>query len=530
MNKQRFFRHSFLVVLVTGFVVTACVKDLDRQPFYDLTSASVYNTPANYKNVLAKCYAGLSVSGQQGPAGAADISGIDEGFSSYLRQYWQFQELTTDEAVIGWNDSGLPDLHNMTWTSTNAFVTAMYNRIYYQISLCNEFIRESTDAKLASRNIAGTDLTDIKTFRAEVRFLRALSYYHALDLYGNVPFVTETDEVGAFQPKQIQPTDLFAYVESELKATEPDLVDARKNEYGRADKAAAWTLLTKLYLNAQVYTGQAKNTEAITYASKVIGAGYILNSQYNTLFLADNNTSPEIIFPITFDGTRTKNWGGMTYLVHAQIGGKMNVVNFGVSSAWAGLRTTKNLVAQFTDPSGKTDQRALFFTDGQSLEINDITAFTDGYAIAKYKNVTANGVKGSDPTGDFPDTDYPLFRLADVYLMYAEAVLRGGTGGDQVAALGYVNALRRRAYGNATGNVATINLDFILTERARELYWESQRRTDLIRFDKFTGGTYLWPYKGGVKEGRAVPDYLRLLPIPSSDIVANPGLKQNSGY
>ena len=523
-------KKSLVAGLLTVVTVTGCVKDLDRQPFYDLTAATVYTTPANYKSVLAKCYAGLSLSGQQGPAGAADISGIDEGFSTYLRQYWQFQELTTDEAVIGWNDSGLPDLHNMTWTSTNVFVAAMYNRIYYQISLCNEFIRESTDAKLGERGISGADLTNIKAYRAEVRFLRALSYYHALDLFGNVPFVTENDAVGAFQPKQISRAELFTYVESELKAIDADLIDARKNEYGRADKAAAWTVLAKLYLNAQVYTGQPKFTEAITYASKIIGAGYTLDPQYQHLFLADNNTSPEIIFPITFDGTRSKNYGGMTYLVHAQIGGKMNVADFGVSSAWAGNRTTKNLVAQFADPSGKTDKRAMFFTDGQSLEISDVTAFTDGYAITKYKNVTSTGVKGSDPVGDFPDTDYPLFRLADVYLTYAEAVLRGGTGGDQATALGYVNALRQRAYGNATGNVATINLDFILAERARELYWESQRRTDLIRFGKFTGGTYLWPFKGGLKEGRAVPDYLTLLPIPSTDIVANPGLKQNPGY
>lgn len=530
MNILRIVRKSLLVGLVSVFAVTACVNDLDRQPFFDLTSATVYNTPANYKNVLAKCYAGLSLSGQQGPAGAPDISGIDEGFSTYLRQYWQLQTLTTDEAVIGWNDSGLPDLHNMTWTSTNVFVTAMYNRIYYQISLCNEFIRESTDEKLASRNITGTDLTNIKAYRAEVRFLRALSYYHALDLYGNVPFVTEADAVGAFQPKQISRADLFTYVESELKAIDTDLIDARKNEYGRADKAVAWTLLAKLYLNAQVYTGQPKFTEAITYASRVIGAGYTLDPQYNRLFLADNNTSPEMIFPITFDGNRAKNYGGMTYLVHAQIGGKMNAADFGVNAGWSGNRTTKSLVAQFADPTGQTDKRAMFFSDGQNLEISDVTAFTDGYAVTKYKNVTSTGVKGSDVTGDFPDTDYPLFRLADVYLTYAEAVLRGGTGGDAATALGYVNALRQRAYGNATGNVTSISLDFILAERARELYWESQRRTDLIRFGRFTSGTYLWPFKGGVKEGRAVGDNLNLFPIPSTDIVANPGLKQNLGY
>lgn len=530
MNKPSFFRQSLLAGLVTVATLAGCVNDLNRQPFYDLTSATVYTTAANYKSVLAKCYAGLSLSGQQGPAGQPDISGIDEGFSTYLRQYWQLQTLTTDEAVIGWNDSGLPDLHAMSWTSTNVFVSAMYNRIYYQISLCNEFIRESTDAKLAARGFTGTDLTNIKAYRAEVRFLRALSYYHALDLYGSVPFVTENDAVGAFQPKQIARADLFAYVESELLAIDADLVAARTNEYGRADKAAAWALLTKLYLNAQVYTGQPKYTEAITYASKVIGAGYALDPQYSRLFMTDNNTSPEIIMPITFDGTRSKTYGGMTYLVHAPVGGKMDPASFGINGGWSGLRATKNLVAQFSDPSGKTDKRAMFFTDGQNLEISDITAFTDGYAITKFKNVSSTGAKGGDITGDFIDTDYPLFRLADVYLMYAEAVARGGAGGSTTTALGYVNALRQRAYGNASGNVTSLSLDFLLAERSRELYWESQRRTDLIRFGKFTGGTYLWPFKGGLKEGRSVPDNLNVFPIPSTDIVANPGLKQNPGY
>ncbi|MFN8354908.1 MAG: RagB/SusD family nutrient uptake outer membrane protein [Spirosomataceae bacterium] len=517
-----------LSVLVLSLLVSSCTKDLDRTPFVEVTSATVYNDPNNYKQILAKLYAGLAVSGQQGPAGKPDISGIDEGFSTYLRQYWKAQELPTDEAVIGWNDGSLPDYHYMKWTAGNEFITAMYNRIYYQITLCNEFIRETTDAKLASRGVSGN--ADIKAYRAEARFLRALSYYHALDMFGSVPFVTEADAVGSFLPTQISRSDLFNYIESELKAIENELVDARKNEYARADKGAAWALLAKLYLNAEVYIGQAKYTEAITYCNKVIGGGYVLDATYRTLFLTDNNKSSEIIFPIAFDGTRTKTWGGMTFLVHAPVGGNMNPADFGINGGWGGLRTTKEFVGLFSDISGKTDRRAMFHTDGQKLEIAEIPTFTDGYAITKYRNVSSTGAKGSDIEGNFPDTDFPMFRLADVYLMYAEAVLRGGSGGTTALALQYFNALRQRAYQGASGNVTSLTLDLILQERGRELYWEGHRRTDLIRFKRFTTNSYLWAWKGGIKDGRAVSDNLNVFPIPASDVVANPNLKQNAGY
>ena len=514
-------------IAIAMAVATSCVNDLERTPFIEITSATVYNDPANYKQILAKMYAGYALSGQQGPAGQADISGIDEGFSTYLRQYWKAQELPTDEAVIGWNDGSLRDYNDMDWTSSNEFITAMYNRIYYQITLCNEFIRETTDAKLASRGISDSNIT---AFRAEARFLRALSYYHALDMFGNVPFVTENDAVGSFFPEQTTKAELFSYIESELTAIDGLLVAAKQNEYGRADKAAAWTLLAKLYLNAETYIGQPKYTEAIDNCKKVIASGYALDANYANLFLADNDRSNEIIFPITFDGIRSKTWGGMTFLVHAPVGGSMNPADFGINGGWSGLRTTSKFVSNFADISGNTDKRAMFFTDGQNRVVEDIFTFTDGFAITKYKNVTSGGQPGSDVEGNFPDTDFPMFRLADVYLMYAEAVLRGGSGGDNATALSYVNALRQRAYGNASGNVSSIDLDFMLAERARELYWEGHRRTDLVRFGKLTSGDFVWDWKGNVPQGRGVDAKYNIFPLPSADIIANPNLKQNNGY
>jgi len=346
-------QYLFILLCLT-MILPACFKDLDTVPIDDdtITSAIVYDDPAAYKQVLAKLYAGLSVSGQQGPSGQADISGIDEGFGEYIRGLWYHQELTTDEAVIGWNDKTVKDFHEQDWDANDVFINAFYSRIFYQVSLTNEFLRETTDAKLDGRGVSGQLRTDIGFYRAEARFLRALSYWHALDLFRNVPFVTEEDKVGSFFPEQINASDLFTYIESELKAIESQLVPARQNEYARADQAAAWTLLTKLYLNAEVYTGTPRYADAVTYAEKVINAGYTLSSNYADLFLADNNTSPEFIFPVAFDGLKTQTWGGTTFLVHAAIGGKMVAGDYGVDAPWGGIRVTKEIVAKFPSVGG----------------------------------------------------------------------------------------------------------------------------------------------------------------------------------
>jgi hypothetical protein len=524
------FLNTGLVLAGILILMSSCVKDLDTVPLDkdEVTAASVYENPESYKQVLAKLYAGLAVSGQTGPSGAADISGIDEGFGQYLRGFWYMQELTTDEAVISWDDQTIKDLHWQSWGASDVFISAFYYRIFYQVALCNEFIRETTDAKLDERGVSGQLRTDIEHFRAEARFLRALSYWHALDHFGNVPFVTEDDKVGSFSPPQIMRADLFDYIEGELLAIENLLVDARQNEYGRADKGAAWTLLAKLYLNAEVYTGQPKYTECVSYCNKVIDAGYTLEPEYQHLFLADNDNLNEVIFSVNFDGNYTRTWGGTTFIISAGVGGTMDPAASGISGGWGGTRTTSAFVEKFDDISGETDGRAMFYTDGQTLEIENISNFGDGYALTKFKNVTKTGAPGSNLT--HTDTDFPMFRLADVYLMYAEAVLRGGSGGDQGTALGYVNEIRERAYGDNSGDVSQISLDFILDERARELYWECHRRTDLVRYGLFTSGTYLWPWKGKVKEGIATDSRYNLFPIPASDLTANTNLKQNTGY
>ena len=633
--KNKIFNFWVVVaVLAIGFV--SCEDELDKQPVTELTESQVFADPASYKEFLARVYAGLAVSGQEGPAGRPDIRGIDEGFSNYLRQFWKHQELNTDEAIIAWNDGTIHDLHNHVWTPANEFIRAMYDRIYFQIGITNQYLRETTEEKLNERGVEGDLRAEIQVFRAEARFMRALSYWHAIDFFGpNIPFVDEEDPVGNFFPEPGEGTEIFNYIESELLAIEPLLVSARQNEYGRADQGAAWMLLAKLYLNAEVYTGSPRYADALNYVERVIGAGYTLVDNYNYLFLADNDfngAENEIIFPIRFDGLSTIGFGGTTFLTHAPVGGKMDPAKFGINGGWGGIRTTKNFVFQFEggvdtgtlndqigpvsqwglvgsatangwdgpdmnmhesgadqygiyanlvagemkfrfnndwgvnlgdndtdgtlEPGGTNipipsdglyyitlntanntytisesgDSRENFFTEDQNLEIEDPFTFTDGYAVEKFRNVDVNGNQGSDAGGDFVDVDFPMFRLADAYLMYAEIFLRGG-GGSASQATTYVNMLRERAYGSPAGNITAtdLTLDFILDERSRELHWEAHRRTDLIRFGQFTTSG-IWPWKGGVKDGKTTEAFRDIYPIPSTDIIANPLLKQNEGY
>ena len=516
----------FFLTVAILFLGVSCT-DLEILPEDASTEFEVFKDPAAYRAYLAKLYAAFSLTGQEGPDGDGDISIVnDEGFTSYIRVYWKAQELTTDEAVIAWSDAGIRDLHEHSWTSENQFVRVLYYRIALIVSIANDFINQSSSERLAANGISGADVEIINRYRAEARFLRALAYWHALDFFRNVAVVTE---ISSDFPFQSTPTELFDFIETELAEIEAEMAAPRANEYGRADQAALWMLQAKLYLNAEVYNVAPKYTECITACKKVIDAGYTLNDEYQTLFMTNNHTSNEIIFALISDGKNSQNWGSTTFLVHGAIGGEMEDTDYGVSGGWGGMRTTSVMVGKFPDVTGNIDSRAIFYTNGQSLEIDDIGEFTDGYAVPKFVNLSPAGVAGSDVT--HVDTDYPMFRLPDAYLMYAEAIRRGGTGGDINEAVSLINSMRERAYGNTDGNITEPELDlaFILDERVRELYWEATRRVDLIRYGQFSDQG-VWPWKGGVKEGKTTEPFRDYFPIPASDLLANPNMDQNDGY
>ncbi len=515
------------LLAIASASLISCSKDLNREPPNSITASTVFSSAANAKEALAKVYGAYALTGSGG-SGSSDLGGIDAGTSDFIRLLWDANELSTDEAVCAWGDPGVPDFHNMDWTSGNTILLGLYARCMYQITVCNSFIQQASASKLS-----GQDAADIGHYIAEARFLRAFQYWEMMDLFANPPFVTDKDPIGTYVPKQISRADLFSYVESELKSLDSAnaLVAARQNEYARADQACVWALLARLYLNAQVYTGTARYSDAITYSSKVIAAGYTLHPVYQDLFLADNNlNNPEQILSIAYDQISTQNYGGTTFIINASIGGSMVPAQYGVpGGGWGGNRVTANIPNLFPDLSGKTDTRGQFYTNGQTEAIASIGTFTNGLATTKFQNVTSTG---ATPAGAsvFSNTDFPLFRLAEQYLIYAEAVVQGGTGGTMAQAVAYYNALRERAYGNTNGDVTSISAQDILNERGRELYWECFRRTDLIRFGLFTSQSYLWPWKGGVSSGTGVSSVYNIFPLPSTDLSANPNLIQNNGY
>jgi hypothetical protein len=531
-------KYSILMFIASLIAITSCTKDLDVTPIDpdDISSEKAYSKPEGYQQGLAKIYGLFSLTGD---GIKADIAGAkDEGFTGFLRVFWNIQELTTDNAKCAWGDAGIDELNFGQLSADNQFVYYMYYRVMLSTTFMNEYLRQTTEDKVKSRGL-GSIWTDVEKYRAEVRFLRAYVYWVGLDLFGNVPIITENDGIGTKLPVQKTRAEVFSFVEKELLEVQNQLVAPNSNTYGRIDKAAAWTLLAKLYLNAKVYTGTERYAEAYTYAKKVIDeTSYSLQNSYANNFLADNDVNKsEIIWPIASDGTRTQSYGNVTFIMLSSTNSGDAVWKdaIGLKNGWNGNRATAKLGSLF----GITDQASLvscpdkraMFKMLDNINMDNWKTFVSGLGVMKFKNIKSTGEVGSDPTGNFPDTDFPMMRLAEVYLMYAEAAVRGG--GDVAPTIQYVNKLRERAFGNISHNVSGTDLkdlDFILAERNRELYYEGTRRTDLIRFGKFTSGDYLWPWKGGVKEGKAIADKYNLLPIPYQEIGANPNIKQNPGY
>ena len=307
---------------------------------------------------------------------------------------------------------------------------------------------------------------------------------------------------------------------------------ARTNEYGRLDQAVAQMILAKMYLNAEVYIGTPKYSECITQCNNIIAGGYTLNTNYLNNFKADNNTSPEMIFTLQSDGHVTQNYGATTVIINGEVGSiENNGAALGVGGWGGGLRLRKQFVQKFDGPDFANDTRNTIFSGTRSIDITNISTQSQGYILSKFSNITSAGVPGTNST--FVDTDFPLFRLGDVYLMYAEAQMRrdGATNGSatpnaDATSLGYINALRTRA-NSAT--VTSANLAFIIDERARELHWEGQRRQDLIRFGVYATG-YNWAWKGNSLNGTSISDNLKLFPVPDNSLKANLNLTQNAGY
>jgi len=542
--------------LLLSWGLQSCVNDLHVEPIdpsqkTDIEAYQLFN----------KCYSAFATSGNNGGDDNVDIDDIDGGTSSLFRQMWNSNELTTDEAICGWGDPGIPQFCYNTYDASHPMLKGYYYRLCASIAYCNLYLKDFLD--------------DDATMSAEVRFLRAMEYYLLSDAYGNVPFSTV---ISANKPEQRNRAQVMEWVESELLAivgenpddngyilNDPAPKTSAQDGYGRVDKAAAWMLLSRLYLNWQVYTGTARWQDAKDYAEKVINSAYKLHTEgsskevngetweftaYPTLFMGDNDhngSSEEAIFPILQDGMRTTAWGVSQYLIASTADADLHscrylpeAVNGLSGQAWGGNRARPELVKCFINsndipelacydmPILANDDRALFDSKGRTLDNEDVGIFTNGFAIGKFNNFTTDGSSTSDASGTFGDMDVYLMRVAEAYLNYAEAEVR--LHGVTQDAVDKINALRNRAHAKRF-TTSTLTLDEILNEWSREFYFEGRRRVDLIRFGKFGGNNdYNWTWKGGTKAGRQFDANRNVFAIPSDDLIANKNLQQNPGY
>jgi hypothetical protein len=540
-NTKKMKNIKFIYLLLAFAAFQSCTSDLDvvAEDTKIQTPEKLFSTPEGYKQALGGVYGNLSLTGT-GDANSSFLQGIDAGTSQFGRSMWYLQNLTTDEVIWTYeNDEGTAELQRNTWTSSNPILLGMFSRTMAEVALANDFLRQSTPELLSSRGITNTaDVAEINIYRNEVRVLRAFAYYNMMDLFGKAPFIVESDPLD-FKGPQYDRKQLFAFIESELNAVIPNLKVARTNEYGRLDKAMAQMILAKMYLNAEVYIGTTKYAECMTKCSEVIAGGYILKTNYLDNFKSDNHTSSEMIFTLQADGVKTQNYGATTVMINGQVGSiENNGAEFGIGGWGGALRLRKQFVQKFDGSEFTNDARKTYTAGSRPIDIASPTNAGQGYILHKYSNKTTAGVGG--PSTNFVDTDFPLFRLADTYLMYAEAQMRkdGATNTNNATtangqSLTYLNALRQRANNGATtANVSQIqvNLNFIIDERSRELHWEGHRRQDLIRFNKYGGGNYNWAWKGNIANGTSFSSNLNVFPMPNASISANPNLTQNQGY
>lgn len=543
---KQLFSAALIAVLSSG--VTSCINDLDISPIDPQTGGSF-----DQQGVFVKGYAMLGVTGQKGIDGSPDPDGQDEGESGFYRTTFNCNELPTDECLWAWQENqDIPQLTSISWSPSSQRTEWVYVRLGYDITQYNFFLDQTES------------MTDAETLRqrAEIRFLRALHYWYFLDLFGKAPF---KEHFNNDLPVEKKGTELYTYIQNELNEIEGDMYEPRQAPFGRADKAANWLLRARLYLNAGVYTGQTDYAKAEEYASKVIGSAYKLCTNYSELFMADNdeneNAMQEIILPIRQDGVKTRNYGGSTYLVcGTRVAG---MPRMGTTNGWSCIFARAAMVQKFFSnlddvpmlradveiPKGLDtdeqiddfdaehgirtedmikaagDDRALLYSGvgggRRKIHTDAISGFTDGLSIVKWQNYRSDGKPVSHAT--YPDTDIPLFRLAEAYLTRAEAIFR--QGGD---ATGDINELRKRA--NCTRKVQTVTEQELIDEWAREFYLEGRRRSDLVRFGMFTTNKYLWDWKGGAMNGTSVASYYNKYPIPVSDINNNRNMSQNEGY
>lgn len=525
-------------------MLTACVGDLNTIPLNptDVTSETAYGADEEgYVQGLTKIYFQLVSNNTQ------DLEVADGGASEFIRAFWSTQEVTADAAKCAWGDAWVNDLNNNTWKGDvlNDAVYAVYVRTLQGITYVNEYLRQTSDENLSTRGCSDAVKAKVQEYRAEARFLRAFFYWAALDTFGQVPFSTENSPFGGgYNPPQTSRAEVFDYVVSELHdlASDGSAMPAAQSNYPRADKGSCLGLLARMYLNAEVYTGTAMWEDAKAVCEKIFALGYKLAPTHAELFRGDNGENPyakgEFLFAASYNAEHTQSYGGTTYLTLSTLSSDDGAVNItGINGGWAGNRVPYEYVTKWFEDVKNPDyevgsytykdaRAGYFYIKGRSESMQDnLNTFLNGWSCIKFNNaphdVDPVDYAATAATKNFSDIDWPLIRLGEINLIYAEACMHAG--GDASA---QVKALADRAGVSAPSKITD---EWLMAERARELMWEAHRRTDLIRYGKWISG-YNWTYKGGNFGGQDLPAHFNIFPVPSTELSTNPDLEQNPNY
>jgi hypothetical protein len=499
-------------VILVGSIMPSCTK-LDKKIYSVEPVGNFYQTPAQLAAGVAPAYIAL----QNIPDGNVN----------------QMNEITSDEIIVptrgnDWYDGGQWQglwLHKF---KPDVFVDGGWSDLNNGIGKVNFTLNILSG--LANKP------SNYDAIVAELKVLRAYFIYQQMDMFGNVPVVTDYNT----DPSKVTQMDraaVYAFLKTELTANVPLLsASVDKTTYGRLTQYAGYMLLAKLYMNAQVYTGTADWADAITAVNQVINSNkYILQPNYFDNFSINNEGSGENIFVVPFDKI---NIGGMNWemqTLHYQ-----SQATFGLTgSPWNGFCSTADVYNKYD----VADSRRAQFLVGQQYAADGITPLKDvqtNLPLAFDPNVTllssaadafrlagARNIKYHPEAGTAGNqsNDMVIFRLADAYLMRAEASLHTG---DAVTALADVNKVRARA-GVTAWTPADLNYASLLDERSRELMWEGWRRQDLIRNEVATGTTYFTGARTPAKTADG-DTHTFIFPIPAPELISNPNLHQNPGY
>ena len=513
-------RKTITVLFVTLSLLSSCFTactDLEPEIFSDILSDDYYKTPEQFSSLIADAYTQLA--GEYGYV--------------YREGYWSMQEYTSDEVVVptrgtDWYDNGVPiKMHTHTWEENTRDINNGWSFAYGGVGKCNNILY-SMIPKIKGDDPSKYDDATIKGI-AETKVLRAFYHLLAMDLYGNIAISESISE----QVKQSTQQEVFNWIEKEILDNINQL--DRRVRYGSVTKSVAHAILAKLYINAGVYTGTPQWQKAADNCDTIINGnyGYRLNTDYFTTFKKDNTNDKEIIFPVVFDAQRAK--GNMFHLmtlhyVHQQ------AYDF-TTQTWNGPCTLKSFYDKYSADDRRKTQWFVgpIEKDGVTLKYsNNTLKNVDAIIVPEVKAIqdptAANTFEGArfikfeiEPGIDHhANSDFPIYRYADILLMKAEALMRinGGTAtGD---ALALVNEVHTRA-GLPQYTTMQLTLTELLDERGRELAWEGHRRQDQIRFGTFTSGS--WEFmSAGESPNR------KIFPIPQWVLDANPGVYNQNDY